>query len=166
MESTIKIYVACLASYNNGDLHGVWVDAAQDADMLQEEIDEMLRDSPTADAEEWRIDDYEGFGQIRLNEYESLDVISSLACGIEEHGEPFAAYADYMGDAMMDEFEDKFQGVWSTEIDFAQEIADETLNIPANIAPYFDYEAFARDLFINDYLALDVKGGIAVFIAY
>jgi antirestriction protein len=156
-----------LASYNNGDLHGVWIDAAQDEGILKEEIEEMLQDSPAADAEEWRIDDYEGFGQIRLNEYESLDVISSLACGIHEHGEPFAAYADYLGvDVMVSEFEDKFQGVWSTEIDFAQEIADETLDISANIAPYFDYEAFARDLFINDYLALDVKGGIAVFIAY
>ncbi len=26
-----RIYVACLAAYNNGHLHGAWIDAAQDA---------------------------------------------------------------------------------------------------------------------------------------
>ena len=31
-ESNPRIYVACLAAYNNGYLHGVWIDADQDAD--------------------------------------------------------------------------------------------------------------------------------------
>ena len=25
-----RIYVACLAAYNNGHLHGAWIDAAQE----------------------------------------------------------------------------------------------------------------------------------------
>jgi antirestriction protein len=33
-----EIYVACLASYNSGQLHGEWINAAQDADILEEEI--------------------------------------------------------------------------------------------------------------------------------
>lgn len=40
-----RIYVACLASYNNGTLHGKWIDAAQDADDIQTEIRAMLRES-------------------------------------------------------------------------------------------------------------------------
>lgn len=32
--STPRIYVACLASYNNGVLHGRWIDANQSADDL------------------------------------------------------------------------------------------------------------------------------------
>jgi len=43
--STIRIYVACLASYNNGVLHGAWIDADQDADAIQSEIDAILRTS-------------------------------------------------------------------------------------------------------------------------
>ena len=31
---TPKIYVACLAAYNNGHLHGEWIDATQDVTVL------------------------------------------------------------------------------------------------------------------------------------
>ncbi len=42
---TDRIYVACLASYNNGVLHGAWIDATSDADAMQEQVDTMLRAS-------------------------------------------------------------------------------------------------------------------------
>ncbi|WP_339773327.1 antirestriction protein ArdA [uncultured Pseudosulfitobacter sp.] len=41
----MRIYVACLASYNNGVLHGKWVDASSDVDEMQEEVDAILRAS-------------------------------------------------------------------------------------------------------------------------
>lgn len=42
-----KIYVACLASYNNGVLHGEWIDLEHESvDGVQEQIDEILRSSP------------------------------------------------------------------------------------------------------------------------
>jgi antirestriction protein len=41
-----RIYVACLASYNNGVLHGVWIDCeGQSSDDIQTEVNDMLRDS-------------------------------------------------------------------------------------------------------------------------
>lgn len=43
--TTLRIYVACLASYNNGTLYGRHIDAAQDADAIKEEIAELLRGS-------------------------------------------------------------------------------------------------------------------------
>jgi len=43
---TPKIYVACLASYNNSILHGEWIDAAQSADEIKDEINKMLRGYP------------------------------------------------------------------------------------------------------------------------
>ena len=50
--SEIRIYVACLAAYNNGILHGRWIDANQDAWAIWDEVSEMLKTSPEADAEE------------------------------------------------------------------------------------------------------------------
>ena len=41
-----RIYVSCLASYNSGTLHGAWIDADQDADVIRGEIADMLRESP------------------------------------------------------------------------------------------------------------------------
>ena len=37
-ELTPRIYVACLAAYNSGQLHGAWIDADQSADAIHDEI--------------------------------------------------------------------------------------------------------------------------------
>lgn len=42
----MKMYAACLASYNAGILHGAWIDATDDADEMSESIRAMLRESP------------------------------------------------------------------------------------------------------------------------
>lgn len=44
--TTHRIYAACLASYNNGHLHGTWINADQDADSINAAISAMLRASP------------------------------------------------------------------------------------------------------------------------
>ena len=41
-----RIYVASLADYNEGRLHGAWIDAAQDEDELERAVKEMLAQSP------------------------------------------------------------------------------------------------------------------------
>ena len=82
---TPKIYVACLAAYNNGKLHGAWIDADQSSEAIYEEIQEMLKSSPEPLAEEWAIHDYEGFGDIRLSEWESIELIADMAAFINEH---------------------------------------------------------------------------------
>lgn len=60
-QNTPKIYVVCLAAYNNGKLHGVWIEANQPAEAIWDAIRAMLKNSPERDAEEWVIHDYEGF---------------------------------------------------------------------------------------------------------
>ena len=45
-DTSPRIYVACLASYNNAKLHGTWIDADQDEDSIQDEIKHMLAQSP------------------------------------------------------------------------------------------------------------------------
>jgi hypothetical protein len=46
---TPRIYVACLAAYNNGKLHGRWIDAAQGIDLIWAEVQAMLQESPEPD---------------------------------------------------------------------------------------------------------------------
>lgn len=62
MNDTPRIYVACLASYNAGILHGRWIDAT-DAEVIHEGIEDMLSESQEPIPEEWAIHDYEGFGR-------------------------------------------------------------------------------------------------------
>src|SRR5436305_12663954 len=79
-----RVYVASLADYNAGRLHGAWLDGNQEPGELKRQIAAMLARSPEPGAEEWAIHDYDGFGAARLDEYESLETIARLAAGIAE----------------------------------------------------------------------------------
>src|SRR5579863_1356558 len=91
-QTTPKIYVACLAAYNNGHLHGEWIEANQGAEAIHEQIREILAKSPIAGAEEWAIHDYEGFCGLRLSEYEDIASVAQMAAMIGEHGEAWAKF--------------------------------------------------------------------------
>ena len=148
MSTTPKIYVACLAAYNNGNLHGVWIEANQPAEAIWDAIRAMLKNSPGRDAEEWAIHDYEGFYDLRLSEWEGIERVTALAAFIEEHGELGAELVKHYGD--VDEaataIEENYAGQYKTLADFAQELTEETTAIPQNLAYYIDYEAMARDM--------------------
>ncbi|MCB9719695.1 MAG: antirestriction protein ArdA [Candidatus Omnitrophica bacterium] len=160
-QTTPKIYVACLAAYNNGRLHGAWIEASQDAENIHEDIQKMLKNSPEPFAEEWAIHDYEGFEGLQISEYESIEDVARYAQLIEDHGEAYVAYAGYIGTEYATEegFEEAYQGEWDSEEAFAENLADETMEIPEHLQYYIDYEKFARDLFINDYFSVQGESG-------
>lgn len=87
MSEEISIYVADLAAYNAGHLHGVWIDATLELDEIQAQISAMLAASPVEGAEEYAIHDFEGFDGYRLDEYESLESAHETARFIEEYPE-------------------------------------------------------------------------------
>ena len=159
-QTTPKIYVACLAAYNNGFLHGQWIDANKAAEAIHAEIQDMLEASPVGGAEEWAIHDYEGFEGLRLSEYESIEDVVRYAQLIAEHGEAWALYADHVGEeyATEEAFEEAYQGEWDSEEAFAENLADEIMDIPERLAFYFHYEKFARELFMGDYFSAKGDG--------
>lgn len=166
---TPSIYVACLASYNNAILHGVWIDATQSEDDIMEEIWEMLDDSTEPDAEEYAIHDHEGFGSINIHEYEAIGNIVEYASFIKEHGElGLALLCDYSIDDAQTMLEDHYQGCYDSEVDFAEQLFDECYahQLPDNITCYLDYDTFARDLFISDYFSVEFGGQTHVFSNY
>ncbi|MDX2266075.1 MAG: antirestriction protein ArdA [Hyphomicrobiales bacterium] len=77
-DSNPRIYVACLAAYNNGYLHGAWIDADQDAYEIRNEIAAMLARSPIENAEEYAIHDYEGFEGVTIGEYDSVESVAQM----------------------------------------------------------------------------------------
>jgi antirestriction protein len=127
--STSRVYVACLAAYNNGILHGEWIDADQSADELHEAVQGMLAASPMPGAEEWAIHDYEGFGPLRLGEWEAFERVSAIASGISEYGEAFTAWLSY--DVSRDPvdtsaFDDAYRGEWDSLRAYAEDYAEST----------------------------------------
>jgi antirestriction protein len=152
MTPTIQIYVACLAAYNNGYLHGQWIDLDQPLDDVWEAIRTMLKTSPIPDAEEWAIHDYEGFEGYDLGEYEGIENAHALARFILEHGELGGLMLNHMsGDLTLAQsaIEDNYQGKYTSLADYAEELTTDTTEIPQHLAYYIDYEAMARDMQLN-----------------
>jgi antirestriction protein len=143
-----RIYVACLAAYNSGYLHGAWIDAAQEPWIIYDEVKAMLTASPVAGAEEWAIHDYEGFEDIRIEEYTGFDRVSALAMFISDHGEVGAALLDhYCGDVgeAREAMADRYMGEHASLADYVQEATEENTAIPHALRYYVDYQAMARD---------------------
>ena len=156
-QSKIRIYVACLAAYNNGILHGAWIDANQDVDAIRYAIHDMLKISPIECAEEYAIHDYEGFCGISINEYEGIAQIAEYAEFIAEHGELGGALYFHYGDieSAQKAITDHYHGSYKSLTEFAEELTEETTQIPDSLRFYIDYEAMARDLEINDVVAIE-----------
>ena len=157
---TPRVYVACLASYNNGILHGAWIDATNEDEMI-EAIEEMVKKSAQPGAEEWAIHDYEGFGPCSLDEGESIGVVAELGSMIEEHGPAFAVWADYqgVGEANEENFEDAYHGEWDSETAYAEDSFNSCEEVPDHLADYIDYEKYANDLFMSDCFSVESGNG-------
>jgi antirestriction protein len=156
-QGEIRIYVACLAAYNNGILHGCWIDAEQEPDEIRSKINAMLNASPIAGAEEYAIHDYEGFEGTSLSEYHGIESVAELAAFIAEHGEVGGKLVEYFGDldAAREAIEDHYAGEYNSVADFAQELTEQSTEIPASLQYYIDWERMARDLEINDVLTIE-----------
>lgn len=164
-----RVWVACLAAYNAGTLHGEWVDLdGLDADELREAIQAVLNDSPEPGAEEWSFFDYDGFHGMNPGENPDLEKLVELAHLLGEHGAAFAAYASVVGEdyATGQGFEDAYRGEWDSERAYAEELFDECYlsDVPESVQPYIDYDKWARDVFIDGcYSAPNPAGGVFVF---
>ena len=143
-----RIYVADLAAYNNGKLHGVWIDASLELDDIQEAVAKMLKASPEGFAEEYAIHDYEGFGSYRVSEYEGLESVHEVACFIEEHEELGAELLAHFSsiDEARTAIDENYAGCYESVADFAEELTEDSVQIPESLARYIDYNAMAYDM--------------------
>ncbi|WP_285728211.1 antirestriction protein ArdA [Psychromicrobium xiongbiense] len=174
-ENTPAIYIACLAAYNNGRLHGEWIDATIGAEEIHQHIQTMLASSPEPGAEEWAIHDYDNFGPLRLGEHADIDYVASVAEHIQAHGAPFAAWLDFTGfeqdkwhyftDAYLGEYENLNTYITQLIEDLGY---DELLNqhLPKSMRAYLaiDKELMARDLEAGgDIFTIETGNSVHIF---
>lgn len=153
---TPRIYVACLASYNEGKLFGQWIDLDIGYEFVQESIRDMLADSPSQ-GEEWAIHDYENI-PFHVSEWEdipelcetietllSCDYDRDLVIEVKEYfGFSFSEAVEYLEDNYVGEYENL--GEWAE--DFLNETG-QLCDLDKNLIYYFDYDAYGRDSEIN-----------------
>ncbi len=174
-----RIWIASLADYNAGRLHGDWIDAAVDEQELLAAAQRILASSREPGAEEWGIFDFDEFGAFRVNEYDDLAMVAKVARGIAEHGPAYAAWAELHGGdpTMLDQFEDCFLGAYDSEVDWAREGLDDAAldyelerSVADSLRPYvsIDYAALARDSQLGGdiYIERTPTGGVWIFRTY
>lgn len=157
-ETHAQVYIACLSAYNNGYLHGAWVDASEGVEHVRERIQEILKSSPVAEeCEEWAIHDFQGFGNYKVDEYHGLEELCEVAEFLREC-DRFPAEVvswlidDYGIEGAKEKMDDDFIGEFDSSSDLAYHYAEETGlldGVHESVAMYFDYEAFGRDLDLN-----------------
>ncbi len=147
---TPRIYVACLAAYNDGQLHGCWVDV-EDEDSIWDAVQAMLKSSPIPLAEEWSIHDYENFQGVTIDENDSFARVVAIAEFIGNcSGFGGKLLENYGGDIEDAESAlERYNGEYETLADFAQELTESTTQIPESLKYYIDYKSMARDMEMN-----------------
>ena len=151
-----SVYVGTYGKYNEGSLCGLWIDLSSFSD-----YDEFINFCKAIHADEYdpelMAQDYEGFPRQWYNEgfmsEEDFDNIREYTELCDKHGND--AVDDYMEfEDSLDNFEEAYCGEWDSEEDFARHIIEECYNLEkmmGSLANYFDYEAYARELFNWDY---------------
>lgn len=150
MSEDIRIYVADLAAYNNGFLHGVWVDATEELDSIWNQINKMLKDSPIEEeAEEYAIHDFEGFGSYSVSEWSGIEELHNVALFLEEFPEIGSDVLAHIGDDLEEArkvIEENYSGCYTSLADYAEELTEGTCDIPKHLEFYIDYEKMGRDM--------------------
>ena len=158
-----QIYVACLAAYNSGFLHGEWITPKADKEELLEQFEKVLKSSPIPNAEEWAIHDYNEFPN--LGEYPSIDNIVKVQEAIDEHGIAIVnGFIENWSIEDLEHIEDAYYGEYDSFKDFAQQLATDTiegLDGDTTLARYFDWEAWERDL-SHDYHEASGDNGTSI----
>lgn len=148
----LNIYLTNLGKYNEGELIGEWVKLP----ITDEELEKVFeRIGINEEYEEYFITDFESDFGYSVNEYDNLDELNEVAEKIEnldeDQGEIVKALIHDLGYTV----DDGDYVIW-TDCDNMTDVAYQMVeeygylnNIPENIARYFDYESYGRDLGIE-----------------
>lgn len=168
-----RIYVGTYAKYNDGSLFGKWMDLS-DYDNLGEFYQACLRLHKDEQDPELMFQDWEYIPDFLISEctlhpqtFKYLEVIRDMD---QKRSEGFQLYCEHIVswpdhgrdiDEQLESFDESYQGYFSgpsAKEEFAYQYVEDT-GLLANVSPtlqrYFDYDAFARDLFMDGYTELE-----------
>ena len=165
-ETEPQVYVACLGCYNEGRMHGKWMDADELSDRWGEPPvwagGNGLANCERKHNEEWAIHDYDGVPN--LGENPDTPYLIKVMRAIEEHGDPFREWFNLdphnksHHDDLSEAFQEAYIGKWDRPEDFAEQLADDLGYLPcANaknpnpLLAYVDFEWWWKSALRFDY---------------
>ena len=160
--SAARVYVGTYGKYNAGSLFGEWLDLSDysDKEEFYDACRELHKDEEDA---EFMFQDWENVPENLIGESWLSENFFALRDAVEDLGateqEAFFVWCNYKSrdfsnedaDDLVRDFQNAFLGEYEDEEDFAYEYVEECYELPEFAKTYFDYEKFARDLFMCDY---------------
>jgi len=160
------IYVGTYAKYNDGSIFGEWLKLADYSD-IEEFYQACAELHADEDDPEYMFQDYEYIPASLISEswlsekfFEMRDALGELD---DNEKEPFSIWCnnghyDLAQEdcfALMASFRDEYVGEYRNDEDFAMELIEERDDLSDFARSYFDYEAYARDIFCVEYWSED-----------
>lgn len=165
-----RVWVGCLACYNEGRLNGEWMDPQDGPEWT------CKRNTDLYPHEETWVFDIEGFPENReMSPFEAAELDAQLTddeAYAESRGIPWeavVAYRNEVGEGDVSNIADAYYGEWDSLEAWADDFLTETgtLNaIPEELRMYFDVAAWARDAAYDMHVLDAPDGGKYIFDAH
>ena len=154
-----QIYVGTYAKYNNGSINGDWLDLSDYSD--KEDFLQACAELHADEADpEYMFQDWENIPDSLISESWVSEKLFGLISRIDDINNmgAFLTFIEWKNsdmdaediDDIISAFEDSFCGEYNTEEDYAYDIVEECCGLPEFAKTYFDYAAFAHELFTSD----------------
>jgi antirestriction protein len=184
-----QIYVASLADYNAGTLHGVWIDLNDhpDEDSVMEVVEAMLAESPEmttcqwcgntedgthighafmgGNTEEWEIHDFQDWpGEINPTKY-TLRSLVQISQAVAQYGNAYLAWVQDNGEVEVEAFEEVSFDTYDDAEDFGESWAEAMMNLDDTlgfIQYHVDWKGVGEDL-LQDYAHTEYDGKLYVW---
>ncbi|MDR6804540.1 antirestriction protein [Dyadobacter sp. BE34] len=169
LESTPKIYVGTYSQYNNRSLFGKWFDLTDFAD-FKEFLQDCYEFHRNELDPELMFQDWENIPDFLISECslhkEAFTYFEAIGEMDHETAEAFEIYCKqtnywpsngYELDDQLDGFRESYRGFFGgsgkdATLEYTYQYIEETgllSGVPSALEKYFDYEAFAKDLFLD-----------------
>ena len=151
------LYCGTYGKYNSGNLRGMWVNVST-FDDYEDFVNFCLAIHADEEDPELMYQDFENMPDSLYHESMGEEGFNKIAeyCELcdEYSVEAVDDFLEWDSTEDLDNMHDAYVGVYDSREDFAREIVNDCYdleNMMGNLAYYFDYEAFASDLFLSDY---------------
>ena len=151
------LYCGTYGKYNSGNFSGIWVDVST-FDSYEDFVNFCKAIHADEEDPEIMYQDFENLPDSLYHESigeEGFEKIMEYCELCDEYN--VSAVDDFLewdSTDDLDRMHDAYVGVYDSKEDFAREIVSDCYdldNMMGDLACYFDYESFARDLFMGDY---------------
>lgn len=152
-----SLYCGTYGKYNSCNLRGMWVDLST-FDYYEDFENFCLAIHADEEDPELMYQDYENMPRYLYHESMGEEGFNKIAeyCELCDDYSVSAVddFLEWSSSEDLDRMHDAYVGVYDSEEDFAEELVSDCYdldNMMGSLACYFDYEKFARDLFMCDY---------------